>query len=284
MGHQYGDWQITKEATCTEDGSKERICSVCEEKSTERIAATGHAWDEGTVTQAPTQENAGTKTYTCKRCGEVKTESIPPLDRTPAPNPTVTPSAPAVGTVISDAATGAFYKVTAAGTVEYQGSASKTISSITIPQAVTLDGVAYPVTAIANNAFANCKSLTSVVIGSSVTSIGTNAFSGCSKLKSVTIGKNVTSIGDKAFCKCTALTKITIPAKVSRIGKQAFFGCKKLKSITIKTKKLTAKTAGSKAFKGTHAKAAVKVPKAKLKTYKKLLRAKGIGKKATIKK
>lgn len=200
------------------------------------------------------------------------------------PDTPATPSAPATGAVISDAATGALYKITASGAVEYQGSASKTASSITIPQAVTLNGTTYQVTAIAAKAFVNYKSLTSVVIGSNVTSIGANAFSGCTRLKSITIGKNVSSIGDKAFYKCTALTKITIPAKVSRIGKQAFFGCKKLKNITIKTKKLTTKTVGSKAFKGIHAKAAIKVPKAKLAAYKKLLRAKGAGKNVKIKK
>ena len=117
-----------------------------------------------------------------------------------------------------------------------------------------------------------------------VTTIGKGAFSGFAKLKTVTIGKNITSIGDKAFYKCTALTKITIPSKVSKIGKQAFGNCKKLKNITIKTNKLTSKKVGSNAFKGIYAKANIKVPKTKLKTYKKLLKAKGVSSKAKIKK
>ena len=95
---------------------------------------------------------------------------------------------------------------------------------------------------------------------------------------------DVTTINAMAFYKCTKLTKITIPAKVETIGKQAFYGCKNLKNITIKTTKLTNKKIGSKAFKGIHAKATIKVPKKKLADYKKILKKKGIGAKAKIKK
>ena len=40
-GHSYGEWTVTKEATATEDGSKEKVCSVCSDKVTETIPATG---------------------------------------------------------------------------------------------------------------------------------------------------------------------------------------------------------------------------------------------------
>ena len=123
-----------------------------------------------------------------------------------------------------------------------------------------------------------------MTVGSNITTIGKNAFSSCSKLKTVTIEKNVSTISDKAFDKCTSLTQIVIPSKVKKIGKQAFYGCKKLKSITIKTTKLTSKSVGSRAFKGTPKNATVKVPKKQLKVYKKLLVSKGIHKKAKIKK
>lgn len=169
-------------------------------------------------------------------------------------------AAPAAGTILTENGTNIRYKVTKQGeTVEYSKAANKKAAKITIPAAVTLSGVTYK-----------------------VTSVSSGAFSGCTKLTTVTIGKNVTSIGAKAFYKCTSLTKITIPAKVAKIGKQAFYGCKKLKNITIKTAKLTAKTVGAKAFKGTPAKAAVKVPKKKKKAYGKLLRAKGIAKTAKV--
>lgn len=92
-----------------------------------------------------------------------------------------------------------------------------------------------------------------------ITAIGNNAFRGYKKLKSVATGKNV-----------------------KKIGTRAFYGCKKLKKIVSKTKQLQAKKAGNKAFKGIYAKANIKVPKSKLKSYKKILRAKGVGKRAKI--
>ncbi|MCI5900814.1 MAG: leucine-rich repeat protein [Lachnospiraceae bacterium] len=114
------------------------------------------------------------------------------------------------------------------------------------------------------------KNLTAVRIGSTVrlggkdykiTSIASSAFKNNKKIKSAVMGKNVTSIRSKAF-----------------------YGCRQLKSITIQTKKLTMKNVGSKAFKGISAKAVIKVPKAKVKSYARILKAKGAGKKMTVKK
>ncbi|MEY8515806.1 beta-L-arabinofuranosidase domain-containing protein [Lachnospiraceae bacterium 29-84] len=83
-----------------------------------------------------------------------------------------------------------------------------------------------------------------------VTEIGASAFSGCKKAKSATIGSNVTKIGSKAFYNCKALTKITVKSK-------------KLESV------------GKNALKNINSKAKVKVPKSKLKAYKKLFKSKG---------
>ncbi len=94
----------------------------------------------------------------------------------------------------------------------------------------------------------------------------------------------VTSVAARAFYKCTELKKVTIPSGVSKIGSQAFTGCRRLKNITIKSRKLTKKSVGKKAFKGVRGKAVVKVPKGKLKAYKKLLTARGAGKNVKVKK
>lgn len=191
------------------------------------------------------------------------------------------------GKVLTDALTGAKYKVTRSGTedatVEYMKS-TVAGTSLVVPASVKIDGVIYKVTSIGANAFKNNRKIVKINIGDGVITIGTGAFSGCTKLKSVVLGKNVTSIESKAFYKCSRLTKITIPSTVKKIGKQAFYNCKRLKNITIKTSKLTSKRVGSKAFKGIHPKASIKVPKKKMKTYKKILRLKGIGKKVKIKK
>ena len=93
----------------------------------------------------------------------------------------------------------------------------------------------------------------------------------------------VTSIAPKAFMNNKKLKKVVIPATIRSIGKKAFAGCKNLKKITVKTPYLTKKSVGAKAFKGIHAKAAIKVPKKKKKAYTSLFKAKGLGKKAKIK-
>lgn len=92
-------------------------------------------------------------------------------------------------------------------------------------------------------------------------------------------------------CRNKKIKSITIPAtikykrktyKVTAIGEKAFYKCKSLKKIDIKT--TTLKKVGKKAFTGTNQKLVIKVPKSKWKAYKKLLKNKGQGRKAKIKK
>ena len=97
------------------------------------------------------------------------------------------------------------------------------------------------------------------------------------------VNYQVTAIAAKAFANNKSLKKVVIPASVRKIGKQAFSGCKNLKTIIFKTPHLTKKSVGAKAFKGIYAKATIKVPKKQKKAYQKLLKSKGVGKKAKIK-
>lgn len=88
----------------------------------------------------------------------------------------------------------------------------------------------------------------------------------------------VTAIGANVWKSDKTLESIVIGKNVKKIGAQAFYGAKKLKKITIKTKSLTSVGAG--AFKGVTKKITVKVPAGKKKTYKKLLKKKGLPTKA----
>ena len=56
--------------------------------------------------------------------------------------------------------------------VEYRG-------DIVIPQTLTYQGENYTVTAIGDNAFSSCDSLTSISFPSTIKTIGKNAFWGC---------------------------------------------------------------------------------------------------------
>ena len=98
------------------------------------------------------------------------------------------------------------------------------LTSIEIP-----DGV----TSIGSSAFEDCESLTSVVIGDSVTSIGDYAFEDCSSLTSIEISDSVTDIGSGAFEDCSSLTSVVIPDSVTSIGEYAFAYCTSLTSVVI---------------------------------------------------
>lgn len=90
----------------------------------------------------------------------------------------------------------------------------------------------------------------------------------------------VTSIASGAFKNNKKLTKVTVGSNVQSIGKKAFYGCKKLKTIVIKSKKLTAKSVGAKAFtkagSSDYEKCTVKVPRNKKSAYTKVLKKKGL--------
>ena len=59
----------------------------------------------------------------------------------------------------------------------------------------------------------------------SVTAIGDNAFSGCRSLTSINIPEHVRHIGIMAFSYCSNLTLINIPKSVESISRGAFYGC-----------------------------------------------------------
>ncbi len=90
----------------------------------------------------------------------------------------------------------------------------------------------------------------------------------------------VNAISENAFRKNKRIKKVTIGANLAVIGKQAFNGCSKLKMIKINSKVLS--SVKSNAFKGIASKANIKVPSAKRKVYKTLLKGKGQGRKVKI--
>ena len=73
--HTYGEWQITAQPTCTEQGEKQRTCTDadCEYVETEVISAKGHEYK--TTEEPATCTANGTKTHTCD-CGDSYTETI----------------------------------------------------------------------------------------------------------------------------------------------------------------------------------------------------------------
>ena len=107
----------------------------------------------------------------------------------------------------------------------YSGGATE----IEIPNTPAVHVGSSPITAIGNNAFENCQTLTKVTLTENINSIGNNAFDNCENLEMIDKLDTVNYIGSEAFKNCTSLTKIVIPSSVGFIGAGAFDGCTNLK-------------------------------------------------------
>ena len=104
---------------------------------------------------------------------------------------------------------------------------------IIIPETVVSNRASFLVTSIGENAFFDCKSLTTITLPNSVKRIKMGAFVFCSSLTSITIPNSVTTIEDNAFLCCSKLTSITIGNSVKSIGYCAFENCESLTEITL---------------------------------------------------
>lgn len=190
------------------------------------VPPTGHVWAyEGILTEATATEG-GTVSYICVNCGEHKIVA------------TAAMGAPEKGTLFYD--DDLIYAVTVPGTsggmvsvVKSTGSQTKTV---VIPDAITVDGITYKVSAISAKAFKNHKKIRKIVIGTNVTSIGKDAFNGCKKLKNITIrSSKVKSVGKNAIKNIKKNARIYCPKKKLRAYKKLFnskSGFKKTMKIT----------------------------------------------------
>lgn len=112
------------------------------------------------------------------------------------------------------------------------------------------------ITTVGKNSFNGCTALTSVTF-SNATKIGESAFASCKALKTVSISK-VTEIGASAFKTCEALAAFTLPAGVTAIADSTFSGCKTLATFTFQA---GLKTIGISAFEGCEKLATVDLTK-----------------------
>lgn len=80
--HTYGDWTVTKEATCTEDGEKVHTCTVADCGYTETVVITklGHKFGDWTVVKEATCTEVGVKARACATCKHTETQPIEKLD------------------------------------------------------------------------------------------------------------------------------------------------------------------------------------------------------------
>lgn len=76
LEHTYSEWSVTKEVTCTEAGVETVVCTVCGETTVRGINPLGHDFAEWNVTKEATCTENGEETSTCTRCGEISVRVI----------------------------------------------------------------------------------------------------------------------------------------------------------------------------------------------------------------
>ena len=86
---------------------------------------------------------------------------------------------------------------------------------------------------IGYGAFAECKSIETLVIPDTIVAIGDYAFSQCSQLSEITIPYTVVALGQYSLAGCSSLTSIEIPNGISSISYATFFDCINLTDVVI---------------------------------------------------
>ena len=101
------------------------------------------------------------------------------------------------------------------------------LDGLEIANFVSFNGIDYPVTSIADDAFNGITGLTGELkIGENVKTIGDRAFSGCSGFDKVIFSNSLKSIGSSAFYRCKNLTgNLNLPESLTYIGGSAFYDC-----------------------------------------------------------
>ena len=245
--HEFGEWEITKKATCTKTGLKERSCE-CGKSETETIPVTDHNYVDGVCTMCgqvsyvPTSDEYFIFTELSDGTYSVAAKDIENLPAT-----VVIPSSHN-GKPVTVIAENAFGSRTVTKEVEYNGTILEVnefvncaITTVVLPESIIR---------IENRAFADCFYLTGVEMGNSVTHIGDYAFMSC-KFKTIDLSNSLTYIGKYAFMcsiesvtlpnslttiapyafSSSSLVTITIPKSVTKIGEGAFNMCSFLREI-----------------------------------------------------
>ena len=130
--------------------------------------------------------------------------------------------------------TGLTYTVNDDYTVNVSGYLEGTdLSKLKIPAVVYFNGVPYKVVSVADGAFKNCETITSVELNNNLLSIGKSAFENCTSITSLVVPMGVVTIGERAFANCTALASVIVGNGVKSIEQGAFDGCSVLEKISL---------------------------------------------------
>ena len=209
VGHNFGEWYVTKEATEETEGQERRDCGNCDHHEI-RIKEKLPGSDDGTI-----GGSCGDNLIWTLKNGVLTISGTGKMTDFGYVSPWNEKISEIISVEIKKG-------VTSIG--EYAFSGCKNLSEVIIPQSVM---------SIGSGAFFSCINLTSVTIPEGVTSIGNSAFSGCSSLPEMIIPQSITAIDDNVFNDCRKLTKVTLPESITSIGEYAFEGCRSLSNMTL---------------------------------------------------
>ena len=100
----------------------------------------------------------------------------------------------------------------------------RSLESLVVPETVTR---------LQDYAFSQCTSLTRAQLPESIVSLGRGVFKNCILLEEVNIPTSLTTVAMEMFAGCTSLTEIEIPQTIRSLGDSAFSGCSGLSEIVL---------------------------------------------------
>lgn len=191
---------IVQEASCEIAGISERRCKTCAKTETKEKPALKHSWGKWVEQICPTCTEPGKQIRQCSRCKKIEEWELPATDHK-------------------------FSKWIESQTQEgMQERFCKNCGVEETRKAIYFDPVDFEIEDGVLRKYRGNGG--NVEIPDNVTSIGDEAFYDCKSLTSIMISDSVTEIGFLAFGGCRNLTSITIPDSMTRIGSNAFGGCR----------------------------------------------------------
>lgn len=254
--HDWSEWKTTTKPSCTHEGEETRQCKNCQETESRTLAKTAHnteivgakapscttegytgdevckdchatikkghkldktahQWSTWKTTTNPSYASEGEQTRQCSQCHQTETRK---LNKLPLPK---------AGTKYTVG--GNQYTVLKAGLSVRFSKANPKAKTVTIPNAITVDGISYKVAEVGANAFKNNKKVKKVTIGANVVKVANKAFNKCPSLRNVIIKTTLLTkktASKKCFSKVHKKMIIKVPKKVKKSYAKIFKGFK----------------------------------------------------------